>query len=275
MEVNDIISNVSKDLKGVANFEMRTIITVVVTIVVLFAVYFFINKFKKTFSKSLNLDQNIVKLIHRIFKVIYLFVGFMIISAELGINTNSILAIFSIFGLAVSLSIQNLMSNIANAFSIFTNKPFIIGDFVNIGGVEGTVDDISFMYTKLVTVNEEAVYLNNTHVGTTNIINYTKHSIRRISQTIGISYDAPIDLVKKALRETVDNEELVLKDKDIYIAVSAYADSSINYTVRVYTKKENFITCRDRLLESYKKYFDKYNINIPYPHLTVHMDNEV
>lgn len=270
MDIKNITSELSTDL----NLGTHNLIKVGFTIFLFLIVYLIVDKFKKSISKSLKLDSNITKLIFRVFKVLYLFVGFMIVAAELGINTNSILAIFSLFGLAVSLSIQNLMSNLANAISIFTNKPFIIGDYVSIAGTEGTVADISFMYTKLVTVNEEAVYLNNTTVGTSNIINYTKHDIRRISQTIGLSYNAPIDAVKKALREAVDNEELVLKDQPIYIALSSYSDSSINYTIRVYAKRENFIECRDKLLESYKKYFDKYNIEIPYPNLTVHLNNK-
>lgn len=89
-----------------------------------------------------------------------------------------------------------------------------------------------------------------------------------------MSYNAPIDVVKKALREAVDNENLVLKTEPIYIALSSYSDSSIDYTVRVYTKKENYIECRDRLLESYKTYFDKYNIEIPYPNMTIHLNDK-
>lgn len=270
MDLNNITAGLTTEL----NFDSKNLIKVGFTIVILLVVFIIVNRFKKTMTKTLKVDSNITKLIFRVFKVLYLFVGFMIVAAELGINTSSILAIFSLFGLAVSLSIQNLMSNLANAISIFTNKPFVIGDYVNISGIEGTVQDISFMYTKLVTVNEEAVYLNNTTVGTSNIINYTKHDIRRISQTIGLSYNAPVDVVKKTLREAVDNEDLVLKTEPIYIALSSYSDSSIDYTVRVYTKKENFIECRDRLLESYKIYFDKYNIEIPYPNLTVHLNDK-
>lgn len=169
MDLNNITAGLTTEL----NFDSKNLIKVGFTIVILLVVFIIVNRFKKTITKTLKVDSNITKLIFRVFKVLYVFVGFMIVAAELGINTSSILAIFSLFGLAVSLSIQNLMSNLANAISIFTNKPFIIGDYVNIAGTEGTVADISFMYTKLVTVNEDAVYLNNTTVGTSNIINYT------------------------------------------------------------------------------------------------------
>lgn len=274
MDIKNVTSNLTTELNNQLNTDYKNLIKVALTIVVLFIVFMIIKRFKKTITKTLKLDENIAKIVFRVSKVLYVFVSFMIVASLLGINTNSILAIFSIFGLAVSLSIQNLMSNLANAISIFTNKPFIIGDYVNIAGTEGTVEDISFMYTKLITTNAEAVYLNNTTVGTSNIINYTKHDIRRISQTLSLSYNASVDIVKKAIRETIDNESLVLKDEPIYIALSSYSESSIDYTVRVYTKKENFIECRDRLLENYKVYFDKYNLEIPYPNLTVHIDNK-
>lgn len=262
---SEFVKEVDKQVEA----DLTQIPKALITILIFIVIYQIITKLLHKILSTTKLQENIKRLILRIVKILLLFIIFMIVASELGINTNSILAIFSLLGLAISLSVQNLMSNLANAISILTNKPFVVGDYISVAGVEGTVADISFMYTKLITVNEEYIYLTNSAVGTSTIINYTNHPIRRITQVLDLSYDNDPDTVKKVIREIIDNEPLVLKDKDIYIAVSEYAESSIKYTIRVYCESQNFITCRDNLLEKYKTTFDKNNLSIPYKTITI------
>ena len=240
-----------------------------ITIIIFAIIYQIITKLLRHVLKNVKIQDGIKKLIIRSVKILLVFIIFMVVASELGINTNSILAIFSLLGLAISLSVQNLISNLANAVSLLTNKPFEVGDYIAVAGVEGTVMDISFMYTKLVTVNEEYIYLTNSEVGTSTIINYTNHPIRRITQVLDLSYDNDSNKVKEVIKGIIDNEPLVLKDKEIYIAVSEYAESSIKYTVRVYCESKNFINCRDSLLEKYKPAFDNNNLSIPYKTITI------
>ena len=198
----------------------------------------------------------------------------MIIASALGINTSSLIAAFSIFGLAISLSVQNLMSNVANGINIFANHPFKVGDYVSIDGVEGTVVVISFMFTKMRTYKNEMVYIPNNKVGTATIINYSYEKYRRVEYTIGVSYDNNIEDVKKALLEVLNEEPLVVKTEDIVVFVKDYASSSIDFTIRAYTENANYLNCLWSIKERIKPKFDKYNISIPYPQLDLHMINK-
>ena len=258
-----------KEMDNAVEADLTQIPKALITIIIFAIVYQLITKFLSQLLQNFKVQDSLRKLAIRFVKVLLFFVIFMIIASQLGINTNSILAIFSLLGLAISLSVQNLISNLANAISILTNKPFVVGDYIQVAGVEGTVLDISFMYTKLATVNEEYIYLTNSTIGTSTVTNFTNHPIRRITHVLDLSYDAPIDKVKLAIKSAIDSEPLVLKDKEIYIAVSEYAESSIRYTVRVYSESKDFIACRDRLLERYKDAFDKENLSIPYKTITI------
>ncbi len=258
-----------KEMDNAVEADLTQIPKALITIIIFAVVYQLITKFLSQLLQNLKVQNSLRKLAIRFVKVLLFFVIFMIIASQLGINTNSILAIFSLLGLAISLSVQNLISNLANAISILTNKPFVVGDYIQVAGVEGTVLDISFMYTKLATVNEEYIYLTNSTIGTSTVTNFTNHPIRRITHVLDLSYDAPIDKVKLAIKSAIDSEPLVLKDKEIYIAVSEYAESSIRYTIRVYSESKDFIACRDRLLERYKDAFDKENLSIPYKTITI------
>ena len=258
-----------KEMDNAVEADLTQIPKALITIIIFAIVYQLITKFLSQLLQNLKVQDSLRKLAIRFVKVLLFFVIFMIIASQLGINTNSILAIFSLLGLAISLSVQNLISNLANAISILTNKPIVVGDYIQVAGVEGTVLDISFMYTKLATINEEYIYLTNSTIGTSTVTNFTNHPIRRITHVLDLSYDAPIDKVKLAIKSAIDSEPLVLKDKEIYIAVSEYAESSIRYTVRVYSESKDFIACRDRLLERYKDAFDKENLSIPYKTITI------
>lgn len=242
--------------------------------VVFYIVYKIVNKIFKSHISKLPIDNNITKVINKIIDILIIFFAIMIIASALGINTSSLIAAFSIFGLAISLSVQNLMSNVANGINIFANHPFKVGDYVSIDSVEGTVVVISFMFTKMRTYKNEMVYIPNNKVGTATIINYSYEKYRRVEYTIGVSYDNNIEDVKKALLEVLNEEPLVVKTEDIVVFVKDYASSSIDFTIRAYTENANYLNCLWSIKEHIKPKFDKYNISIPYPQLDLHMINK-
>lgn len=266
---NNLFQNMTSEIENQYGANLSNLPKCIFLLIVLYIVYKVIMKLFHQFYIKSNIDENIKNILKLILRILIFFFSVMIIAGSLGINTSSLLAAFSIVGLAISLSIQDLMSNLANAISIYINKPFKINDYVNIQNIEGVVKDIGLMRTKIHTYKNEIVYIPNNTIGTSIIINYTQNSIRRIEQIIQASYDAKIDDVKKAITETIMNEPLVLKDQEIYVTVQEYGSSGINYNIRVYCKTEDFLKCKNNLMEKYKYYFDKYNINIPYQTITI------
>ena len=161
------------DLNKAINFDVKSIPVAIVLAIAFYIIYKVVNKAFKRYSKKLPVEKTVSKAVNKIIDVLLIFFAIMIIASALGINTSSLLAAFSIFGLAISLSVQNLMSNVANAINIHANQPFKIDDYVDIDGVEGTIVETGFMFTKIKTYKNEMVYMPNSKVGSATIKNYS------------------------------------------------------------------------------------------------------
>ena len=263
-----------ESLNGAINFNIKTLPIALLLIIIFYVIYKIVNKIFKKYSKNLPIDKTVSKAVNKIVDVLIIFFAIMIIASALGINTSSLIAAFSIFGLAISLSVQNLMSNVANAINIHAIQPFKIDDYVEIDGIEGTIIEIGFMFTKIRTYKNEMIYMPNSKVGSATIKNYSYEKYRRIEYTIGISYDNNIADAKKALLELLNEEPLIIKTEEIVVFVNDYAASSINITLRAYTENKNYLNCFWNIKEHIKPKFDKYGINIPYAQLDVSLKNK-
>lgn len=253
---------------------VKAIPVAIILAIISYIIYKIINRVFKQYSKKLPVEKTVIHIINTVIDVLIIFFAIMIIASALGINTSSLIAAFSIFGLAISLSVQNLMSNVANAINIYANHPFKVDDYIEVNGVEGTVVKISLMFTKLRTYKNEMVFIPNSLVGSSTIKNYTHEEYRRVEYTIGVSYDNDVEKVKVALLELLNEEPLVAKSEDIVVFVNDYAASSIDFTFRAYTKCSDYLQCLFNLRDHLKAKFDAHGINIPYPQLDVYLKNK-
>ncbi len=163
----------------------------------------------------------------------------MVLSA-LNVPVTSIIALLSVAGLAVSLALQNTLSNLASGIVIMVSKPFVVGDYVEIDNVGGTVSTVGLVYSMLVTVENKEIYIPNSQLSSATIINYTHLGHRRMELLFSASYDAPTETVKTALREVVEQFPQILSDPAPAIWLNAYKDSCIEYVVRVWTTTEDY-----------------------------------
>jgi small conductance mechanosensitive channel len=193
----------------------------------------------------------------------------------LGINTTSFAAIVGAVGLAVGLALQQNMSNIGAGVLLLFLKPFKVGDFVEAGGVSGTVEAIGIVNTTLKTPDNVKVFVPNSAITSGSIKNYSAEPIRRIDLVIGIGYDDDIKKAKEILLKILSSDERILKEPPPTVAVAELADSSVNLAVRPWVKKEDYWPVRGELLERIKEEFDKAGISIPYPQLDVHGEVKV
>ena len=152
-------------------------------------------------------------------------------------------------------------------------KPFRVGDYVDTHVDSGTVTDISLFYTTLQTVDNRTVMVPNGNLVNNPIINYSKLPERRLDLTIAVDYKTDIEKVKKVITETASMDERIIKEKDIFVRLNEMADSSLNFTVRVWVKTEDYWPVNFDLKENIKKALDKNNISIPFPQMDVHMKN--
>ena len=202
----------------------------------------------KLFSRS-KLDHTIFGFLRTSAKAILIFITIMLVAGTLGVDTTSLLAILSVAGLAVSLSLQTALSNVAGAMMILTAKPFRAGDYVQIGDKAGTVLTIGAVYTSLRTYDGQRIYLPNSQVTAAAIVNQTAEPARRIDLNVSASYDDAADTVRAVLTQAAAAHEKVLKDRPIEAHVTGYGDSAVNYVLRFWARTEDYWTCYNDVLD--------------------------
>ena len=222
----------------------------------------------KMLNKS-KLDQSLHAIIRSTLKVLLLFLTILIVAPSLGIETSSLLAVLSIAGVAVSLSIQGILGNFFSGITLLISKPFKVGDFVTIGGMSGIIVETGITHTKLHTPDNQVILVPNSTVTSNAITNVSAEEKRRLDFVFSASYDAPTETVKAALAEAIDIPQ-VMEDEPIFIALSKYGDSSIEYTVRVWVKTADYWDANFAILERVRSSFDAHQVQMTYPHINVH-----
>lgn len=257
---------------SIAGFAVEKLLVAIVTAVVCLVVIKVLLKLAdRLLSRMTHVDATVKGLIRAAVKVLLLFIGVVVVMGCLGIPVTSLVAVLSVVGLALSLAVQNFLSNVAGGLQMLVSKPFKVGDYVEAGGCSGTVREMGLFYTKLDTVDNKLVQIPNSAIAGANIVNYSAEPRRRVDITVSASYDAPTDKVREILTRLVGEHPLTLPTPEPMIRVSAYGDSAIEYTVRAWCATEDYWTVYFDLMDGIKPSFDKAGIEMTYPHVNVHM----
>lgn len=234
-----------------------------------------LNGFIKRFFDKKEYDPTLENFIASLINWGLKIVLFVLVITQLGVESASLVAIIGAAGLAVGLALQGSLANFAGGVLILLIKPFRVGDFISAQGVDGTVKEISIFNTKLTTFGNQLAIIPNGKLSNDNIINYTEEGIRRENLTFGIGYDDNIKQAKEILLNLVSEQDTVLKleDKMPMVAVAELGDSSVNLTVRYWSKNEDFWNLRWLILEEGKVRLEAAGISIPFPQRDVHHFN--
>ncbi len=203
----------------------------------------------------------------------YGIIAFTIIAAlgRVGVQTASVIAVLGAAGLAVGLALQGSLSNLAAGVLLVTFRPFKTGEFVDLGGVMGTVQNVQIFSTTMKSADGKIVVVPNGKIIAGNIINYSREPIRRNEFIIGVAYDADVDKVIALFQEVVEADERVLKDMGIQIGLNELAASSLNFVVRCWSKSSDLQNVYWDLMKNFKRTLDANGIGIPYPQMDVHL----
>ncbi len=228
-------------------------------------------------NRSLNrskIDVTLHKFLITAVRLVLHFIIFMIVAGALGIQVTSLVAILSVAGLAISLSVQGLLSNVLSGFILLSLKPFKVGDYVEVGGIGGTVKEIGFVHTKLLTMENCTIYIPNNEISNGKIMNYSTEEKRRFNLKFSASYDSPPEKVRKALLEYISSHPQIDKDPPPFVAVSDYKESSIEYVVRAWSDNSVFWDVYWDIYNGMDDLFKKNGLIMTYPHLNVHIENK-
>jgi small conductance mechanosensitive channel len=243
------------------------LIILIVGVVVIRIVMTIVNK---ALAKS-KMEKAAAGLIRSVLRtVLYLLLGLMAAS-KLGFDVTGIIALASVLTLAVSLSVQDLLTNLIGGFTLLYTKPFRSGDFVEIAGLCGTVEEIGMTYTKLITPDNKVVSIPDRSVVAADITNFSATGTRRVDLSVSASYDAPTKKVLTALLEAAKVEG-VMADPAPFAAVDKYGDSAISYVLRVWCKQEDYWTVYFTVNEKIRQSFADNGVAMTYAHLNVHLD---
>ena len=224
----------------------------------------------KTLAKS-KLEKAAHGMIRGLIRVVLFILLGLMAASSLGIDVTGVVALASIASLAVSLALQDLLSNLVGGFTLVYTHPFSSGDYVEIAGQSGTVQEIGMTYTKLTTPDNKLVQIPNSSVVSSEIVNYTVTGTRRVAIDVSASYDAPVEKVMAALA-IAGNVDGILEEKGIFTNVTAYGDHAISYVVRVWCNTADYWDVHKAITLKIKRVFDEQGIRMTYPHLNVHIE---
>ena len=195
------------------------------------------------------------------------------IAAYLGVPMTSMVTALGSAGLAIGLALQGSLANLAGGLMILIFKQFKVGDYVVLAsGEEGTVTDISILYTTLLTVDNRRVTIPNGTLANGSVTNNSAMSTRRVDLVFSASYDNDVELVKSTLLRVADECELIEKDPAPAAFLSNYNTSSMDYTLRVWTTQANYWSAQSWLREAMYAAFAAENISIPYAQVDIHVN---
>jgi small conductance mechanosensitive channel len=251
MNSQHIIDYISDNINAIIQYSPR----LVVAFTILFFGHYAIKIFKKLIDRKVKkgdfeptLSKFLINILIWLLRVL-LFVTFI---SKLGIETASFVAIIGAVGLAIGLSLQGSLSNFAGGILIILFKPFEVGDSIEAQGVAGTVLEIQIFVTKLMTSNNQSIFIPNGILSNGIILNHSLEEIRRADMSIYVSYDADLKEVRDVISVVFKNNEKVLKDPIPSIDVVALTDVSVKLAVRPWSSREDFSKMNTEILESCK-----------------------
>jgi len=225
---------------------------------------------KKLMLKA-RLDNILVNFISSIIKTVLLL--FVVIASlnQLGVDTTSLIALIGAAGLAIGLSLQSTLQNLAAGVMLVIFRPFKSGDFIDAGGVMGTVEKINIFNTVMRTGDNREIIVPNGSIYGGTITNYSARETRRVDMVFSIGYNDDLRKAKGIIKQILDNDERVLAEPEPLVAVAELADSSVNFNVRPWCKSGDYWNVYFDTHENIKLAFDEAGVSIPYPQMDVHM----
>ncbi|EID76062.1 mechanosensitive ion channel family protein [Imtechella halotolerans] len=270
LSLNDTKNLVSYLIEKMYEFIPNLISAVLILVVGLWMIGMINKVFKKMMVRrevEITLRKFLANLINWLLKALL----FIVVIQKLGVQNSSFVAILGAAGLAVGLALQGSLSNFAGGVLILLFKPFKVGDFIEAKGIKGTVKEISIFSTSINTFGNELAIVPNGPLYNDNIINYSKEENRRANIIAGIGYSSDIKKAKEILLEIARSNEKILQDPAPVVYVAELADSSVNLSLRFWSKNEDYWDMYFFVMEEIKLRFDQNGIEIPFPQRDIYV----
>lgn len=225
--------------------------------------------------KARNVDDSLQPFLRSLLNIALKTLLVVSVLSMLGIEMTSFVAILGAAGLAVGMALSGTLQNFAGGVMILIFKPFKVGDVITSQGYTGTVYEIQIFNTILKTPDNKHIIIPNGGLSTSSLVNFSKETTRRVDWTFGIGYGDDIDKAKSVLQQLIHDDQRIKNDPEPFIAVSELADSSVNFTVRVWVNAPDYWGVYFSMNENVYKTFGKEGLNIPYPQMDIHVSKDL
>ncbi len=252
-------------------FTWENLLSAAIALIICIIAIWIIMKILRRVMERSKLGASLQGFILKVIKIALEFAAILIVAGSLGFDVTALLAIFSLLGLAISLSVQNLLGNLISGIVLLVTKPITDGEFIEVGDVSGTVKDVGLFYTELLTLDNKLVSVPNSDMSASRIVNYTREPNRRVDLLIGASYDSPVADAKKALYDAIARTDKVLEDPAPQVLVQEFGGSVVRYTVRAWCRHEDYWDVYYGINENVPDAFRDAGVKMSYDHVNVHM----
>lgn len=252
-------------------FALHRLLPAIIILVIGYLAIRLVTKLLTAALENSKLEKALIKLIRSLLRVVLYILLLLTTASALGIDVTGIVALASVLTLAVSLSVQNALTNVIGGFTLLHTKPFVAGDFVEIAGQSGTVQDVGLTYTKLATADNKTISIPNSSVVSAEVINYSSSGTRRLDITVSVGFDIPAEAVIETLLTAARIDD-VLDAPAPFAGAKEYGESAIVYVLQVWCKSARYWPAKFTINQNIQSLFRQKSIPMAYPHVQVHMD---
>lgn len=274
----DAMSQATGFVEATGNFliaHLPSIITVIAVILVALIVASFVGSMIRRACDKVKIDATLGRFFAKCGRWTIMVIAAIFILGEFGIETASLAIVIGSAGLAIGLAFQGTLSNLACGVMLLIFRPFKVGDAVNVSGQLGKVYEIDLFSTIMDTFDNRRIIIPNSQVFGSVIENITYHDMRRVDVAVGVEYSADIDKTREVLEKAVNEVEGGLEDPATQVVLDGLGDSAVNWVVRVWANKDEFLDVKQRAIRLVKKSLDEAEIGIPFPQMDVHLDGSL
>lgn len=272
--LNGDMSTLDNIIRQIASYAVEAGKCILIACIIYFvgrAIINFVKKILIGMMERRNLDPSIQSFLRSTVNVLLNVLLIITVVSALGINTTSFAALLASFGVAAGMALSGNLQNLAGGIVVLLFKPYRVGDYIEAQGVQGTVKDIQIFHTAILTVDNKLIHVPNGALSSGNIINYSTMPKRRVDLTISVDYGSDLEKVRQVILDVVKKDANVLQDGEYapFVRVCALADSSVNFTVRLWCEGANYWNVFFDSQENIYKEFDRQGVSFAYPHVAV------
>jgi len=263
---NSILNNLLE------NYAPKLVGAILALIIGLWIIRLLTRFFVKIMDKR-DVDQTLKPFIKALVSITLKVLLIVSVVSMVGVKMTSFIALLGAVGLAIGMALSGTLQNFAGGVMLLIFKPFKVGDYIEAQGHSGTVNEIQIFNTILKSPDNKTIIIPNGGLSTGSMINYSAEDLRRVDWTFGIGYGDKTEEGRKAIRKLLDADSRILQDPAPFVEVSALADSSVNFAVRAWVKKEDYWGVFFSINEKIYNEFNAVGLNIPFPQMDVHVHN--